>query len=198
MIWVAAQAGDDAEVPPPLPSPRGGGSAPQATGWGGGGRQGRQTIDRFKRATARRLRDNETVAEQSLWRALRRLPMHGSHFRRQVPIGDDFACLSAKLILEVDGSQHATPTGIAADAARTAWLGAEGFRVLRFWNNDIANDVDAVLELIRLALDEPSDRTTPTPPPSTPPRRASRADPPPRGEGRETRSRSRKKAPDHA
>jgi very-short-patch-repair endonuclease len=110
--------------------------------------------------------------------------MHGSHFRRQVPVGGyvaDFACLSAKLILEVDGSQHGTPKGNASDATRTAWLEAEGFRVLRFWNNDIANDVDAVLELIRLALDEPSDRTTPTPPPSTPPRRASRADPPPPG-----------------
>jgi very-short-patch-repair endonuclease len=171
-----------------LPSPRGGGSArDSATGWRGGGRQGRQKIDQFKRATAKRVRDNDTAAEQILWRALHRLPMEGSHFRRQVPIGNYVAdfCLSAKLILEVDGSQHSTPTGLTSDAERTAWLEREGFQVLRFWNNDVAGDIDAVLEHILAAL---SERLAPR----TPPRRAARADPPPRGESRKRGNRGDK------
>jgi very-short-patch-repair endonuclease len=70
---------------------------------------GRPTIDSFRRRTARRLRANTTDAERTLWRHLRKLETEGTHFRRQVPIGPyvaDFACMAARLVIEVDGSQH--------------------------------------------------------------------------------------------
>ena len=88
-------------------------------------------------AIARRLRRNPTDAEKRLWSKLRHKQLSGHRFRRQVPIGPyivDFACLGARLIVEVDGGQHANQ--IERDNARTAWLGGQGFRVLRFWNND--------------------------------------------------------------
>ena len=81
--------------------------------------------------------------------------MEGSHFRRQVPIGPyvaDFACMAAHLIVEVDGSQHGTEEGQTRDEVRTKWLEQEGFRVLRFWNNDITNQTEGVLESIYAAL----------------------------------------------
>jgi very-short-patch-repair endonuclease len=156
----------------------------------------RRTIDSFRRDTARRLRANTTGAEDILWRHLRRSPVLGTHFRRQVPIGRyvvDFACLATRLIVEVDGSQHAEGPVAESDKERTRWLEAEGYRVLRFWNNDITQNIDGVLEAIHSAIsptmliDEPikharrRDWTAPSA--ATPPRRASRADPPPVGEG---------------
>ena len=102
---------------------------------------------------ARALRANQTEAETRLWRLLRDRRLAGAKFRRQVPIGPyiaDFACLAAKLIVEVDGGQHAE--NAAADAARTAWLEEQGFRVLRFWNNDALANSDGVLEEILAAL----------------------------------------------
>jgi very-short-patch-repair endonuclease len=66
----------------------------------------------------------------------------------------DFACMSPRLIIEVDGSQHGSDFGLAADAVRTRWLEAEGYRVLRFWNNDVIARTDAVLEAIYAALVE--------------------------------------------
>ena len=86
---------------------------------------------------------------------LQTLEMSGSHFRRQVPIGPyvaDFACLAAKLIVDVDGSQHASASGMVRDAARTQWLENEGFHVIRFWNNDLTENPSGVLETIRAAL----------------------------------------------
>jgi very-short-patch-repair endonuclease len=155
-------------------------------------------ISAFRRQTARRLRENSTDAEQRLWRALRRLPVHGSHFRRQVPIGRyvaDFACLAARLIIEVDGSQHASAHNIVRDDDRTRWFEAEGYKVLRFWNNDISNNIDTVLSAIHAALPAPDDaeprllvlqrhRWTTTADRATPPRlsTSSLADPPPPGE----------------
>src|SRR6266700_3684509 len=115
----------------------------------------RRTIKSFRRDTAKRLRANATNAEEVLWRHLRRIPMEGSHFRRQVPIGPyvaDFACMAAHLIVEVDGSQHGTEEGQTRDEVRTKWLEQEGFRVLRFWNNDITNQTEGVLESIYAAL----------------------------------------------
>ena len=101
---------------------------------------------------ARRLRRNMTDAERVLWRALRQsLPVY--HWRKQVPLGPyfaDFASHSAKLIIEVDGGQHATET--AYDAKRTAFLHGQGFRVLRFWNNDILSNIDGVLRMVAQAL----------------------------------------------
>jgi very-short-patch-repair endonuclease len=81
--------------------------------------------------------------------------MTGSHFRRQVPIGPyiaDFACLAARLGIEVDGSQHALTDEATRDAERTRWLEAEGYKVIRFWNNDIVKDIDGVLAAVYAAL----------------------------------------------
>jgi very-short-patch-repair endonuclease len=83
------------------------------------------------------------------------LPIYGSHFRRQVPIGPyiaDFACMAARLIIEIDGSQHGTDVGIARDSERTQWLEQEGYRVIRFWNNDLSQNIEGVLETIHAAL----------------------------------------------
>jgi very-short-patch-repair endonuclease len=109
------------------------------------------------------MRKEQTEAERKLWWPLRhRLPVHGSHFRRQAQIGPylaDFACHHSKLIVEIDGGQHAERT--AQDAARTRRLETEGYRVLRFWNNDVLSNIDGVLTEIHRAL-----TTTPTPGPS--------------------------------
>lgn len=134
---------------PSPPSPAGGGSPAQQAGWGDG------PISAHRRATARRLRAAETSAEQKLWRGLRRLPLGGSHFRRQVPIGPyvaDFACLAARLVIEVDGSGHAMDATVARDAERTAWLEAQGYTVLRFWNPDVLTRLDDVLASIDAAV----------------------------------------------
>jgi very-short-patch-repair endonuclease len=110
---------------------------------------------KFRRATARRLRANQTGAEATLWRQLRKLETKGTHFRRQVPIGNyvaDFACLASRLVIELDGSQHGEASVKIHDDERTRWLETEGYRVLRFWNNDITKNLDGVLETIYGAL----------------------------------------------
>jgi very-short-patch-repair endonuclease len=113
-------------------------------------------------SVARGLRRNPTEAERHLWSRLRRRQLDGFRFRRQVPLGQyvaDFACLSARLIIEVDGGPH--DWGSKADATRTAWLEAAGFRVERFWNNDVLANPDGVLERIREALEHPPPRPSP-------------------------------------
>jgi very-short-patch-repair endonuclease len=156
------------------------------------------TISVFRRQTAKRLRHASTAAEDLLWRRLRKFPVTGTHFRRQVPIGPyiaDFACMAAGLVIEVDGSQHGHDDFRARDDARTRWLEAEGYRVIRFWNNDLTNNMDGVLDTIYAAIFGSSDaearplkhqrrrRSVAVGQADTPPRRASRADPPPAGEG---------------
>jgi very-short-patch-repair endonuclease len=94
-----------------------------------------------------------TDAEARLWMRLRAKQIDGHRFRRQVPMGPyivDFACLDAQVIVEVDGSQHLV--ALNRDAERTAELQTRGFRVLRFWNNDVLEQTESVLEEIRLAL----------------------------------------------
>jgi very-short-patch-repair endonuclease len=101
------------------------------------------------------LRKNATYAEIKLWRHLRQVPMLGSHFRRQVPVGPyvaDFACMAAKLLIEVDGGQHNEDKNIRRDQTRTQLLNAEGYRVIRFWNNEIINNIDGVMEVIYAAV----------------------------------------------
>jgi len=152
------------------------------------------TISAFRRRTAKRLRETTTAAEDLLWRRLRRFPISGTHFRRQAPIGPyvaDFACMAARLIIEVDGSQHGRDDLRKRDEGRTRWLEAEGYRVIRFWNNDLTTNMDGVLEAIYAAIygassDEPvhlKHQRRKRDAAATPPRRAVRADPPPAGEG---------------
>jgi very-short-patch-repair endonuclease len=114
-------------------------------------------MDRFRRANAKRLRSTSTDAERKLWRHLWRIPIDGSHFRRQVPIGPyfaDFACHQIGLIIELDGSQHATDDALKRDAARTAFLEAQGYKVIRFWNAEVLTELDAVLDTIFAAVRE--------------------------------------------
>jgi very-short-patch-repair endonuclease len=146
---------------------------------------------------AKRLRANTTAAEDLLWRKLRRFPMTGSHFRHQAPIGPyvaDFACMAARLIIEVDGSQHGDDGNRRRDDTRTRWLEAKGYRVLRIWNNDLTSNMDAVLEAIYAAVYGSSSaepvhlrherrKRGATPSPLAPPGRAPRAGPPLAGEG---------------
>ncbi len=109
----------------------------------------------IRRNLAKRLRANTTSAEDRLWQGLRLFPMSGSHFRRQVPIGPyvaDFACMAARLIIEVDGSQHGDDNHRRHDEARTRWLEAQGYRVLRFWNNDLTTNMNGVLDAIYAAI----------------------------------------------
>ncbi len=97
---------------------------------------------------ARYLRKNMTDAERTLWRSLRQRQLRYK-FRRQRPIGEyivDFACLYPKLIVEVDGGQHQWRT--AQDLERTQRLEAEGYTVLRFWNNEVLEETDSVLDAI--------------------------------------------------
>jgi very-short-patch-repair endonuclease len=93
-----------------------------------------------------------TDAERNLWRALKAaLPQH--HWRKQVPLGPyfaDFASHSARLIIEVDGGQHDSEI----DAARTHFLTAEGYRVIRFWNSDVLQNIDGVVARIAASLSE--------------------------------------------
>nr|WP_246225833.1 endonuclease domain-containing protein [Chelativorans xinjiangense] len=101
-----------------------------------------------------------TDAERRLWWHMReKLPLEGTHFRRQVPIGTyvvDFCCLRHWLIIEVDGNQHGTDAAIAYDARRDAYLRRQGFRVLRFSNYEIMRELDPVLDTIHAALVAPT------------------------------------------
>lgn len=109
-----------------------------------------------KIALARQLRREMTDAERALWRVLRdREAMAGHKFRRQHPIGPyvaDFACLETRLIVEADGGQHDQS---GHDASRDAFLRREGFQTLRFWNNDILQNLEGVCDMILRQLSEP-------------------------------------------
>jgi very-short-patch-repair endonuclease len=94
-----------------------------------------------------------TDAEQRLWQAIRGKQILNHRFRRQHPIGKyiaDFACIDKKLIIELDGGQHQEQ--IAYDEKRTVFLNAQGWQVLRFWNNDVLNNLEGVLVNIAEAL----------------------------------------------
>lgn len=105
----------------------------------------------------RRLRRATTEAESLLWSRLRAHRLAGVHFRRQHPIGPyivDFCATDVKLIVEVDGGGHIDQAKY--DMERSAYLGASGYRVLRFWNDEIMKDMDTVLGVILEALERPS------------------------------------------
>jgi adenine-specific DNA-methyltransferase len=104
---------------------------------------------------ARHLRKNPTDAESRLWQHLQQRQLAGFRFRRQAPLGPyvaDFVCQSEKLVVEVDGGEHADR--IEHDNRRTAWLAANGYRVLRFWNNDVLGNTESVLETILKTIEE--------------------------------------------
>ena len=104
------------------------------------------------RSHARSLRSTMTDAEKRIWFRLRAHRLNGTSFRRQFPIGTyivDFVCLDARLIVEIDGGQHAESE---RDKVRDAWLRSEGFVVLRFWNNDVLANTAGVIEKINEAL----------------------------------------------
>jgi very-short-patch-repair endonuclease len=103
---------------------------------------------------ARQMRKQPTDAEHLLWFELRNRQLNGFRFNRQVRIGPyicDFCCRSEKLVIELDGSQHATME--AEDARRTAWLTPSGYTVLRFWNDEVVFERAAVLDTILAALE---------------------------------------------
>jgi very-short-patch-repair endonuclease len=104
---------------------------------------------------ARRLRKNPTDAESRLWLHLLQKQLGGFRFRRQVPLGPyvtDFVCQSEKLVVEIDGGQHADK--IEHDERRSVWLAENGYRVLRFWNNDVLANTEGVLETILRTLEQ--------------------------------------------
>ena len=109
----------------------------------------------IRRATAKELRANTTPHERALWRALKELPTDGTHFRRQAPIGPyvvDFFCPAKRLIIELDGGHHNDDGTAQRDRERQQWLEQEGYRVIRFWNSEINDDLTAVLEKIYVEL----------------------------------------------
>jgi very-short-patch-repair endonuclease len=117
-----------------------------------------KAYDRTPTLRSRELRNSATDAERALWRYISNRQLCGVRFNRQVPMGPyicDFVARTPRLIVELDGGQHA----IAADydANRTAFLQQRGYRVMRFWNNDVLENLDGVLRVIEEALkDKPS------------------------------------------
>ncbi len=113
-----------------------------------------RAANEMKTERARRLRKAATNAEMALWCRLRSRRLNGYKFVRQEPVGPytvDFACRDRRLVIEVDGGQHAENT---RDVIRDKWLVDHNYRVLRFWNNDVLNNVAGVLETIATALAE--------------------------------------------
>ena len=104
-------------------------------------------------ANARLMRKTPTDAEKHLWRHLRLRQLDGHRFRRQHPISRyivDFICLEKKLIIELDGGHHSQQTQL--DAERSTWLESGGYRVLRFWNNQVLQETEGVVQSILIAL----------------------------------------------
>lgn len=99
-----------------------------------------------------------TKAERVLWREIRYRQILGRKFRRQAPIGPfiaDFLCVECRLVIELDGGQHALAAGRASDAGRDTCLAAQGYIVLRFWNNEVADNLAGVLERICEVVKKP-------------------------------------------
>ena len=116
-----------------------------------------------QRANARTMRRIPTDAERKFWWRVRDRRLGGYKFKRQFLIGPyiaDFACLERKLIVELDGGQHATQ--ISYDNRRSDFLRAQGFHILRFWNTDVLSNLDDIVEIVLQALSAPL--TLPSPP----------------------------------
>jgi very-short-patch-repair endonuclease len=104
---------------------------------------------------ARELRTNSTDAERRLWQKLKRRQVAGVKFRRQQPIGPyivDFVCLERRVVVEVDGGQHSEQ--LHQDERRSQWLESQGYRVLRFWNNDVLANTEVVAQTVLDAVEK--------------------------------------------
>jgi very-short-patch-repair endonuclease len=120
----------------------------------------------FKNGAARRLRVDATECERKLWALLRSKQFSGLRFRRQQPLGPyivDFYCSAAELIIELDGEQHGTDESVAYDTVRDSWLRSQGYRVLRFSNEEFLKHRELVIEGIGRAIRE-SGAPLPEPP----------------------------------
>ena len=109
-------------------------------------------------AKARELRKVPTTAEKLLWACLRDKQLHNAKFRRQHPLGNyilDFYCHESQLAIELDGGGHAEPEQQKVDVQRTEWLNEQGVTVIRFWNNEVMENIEGVLQRIADALDSP-------------------------------------------
>ena len=105
--------------------------------------------------SARQLRKDSTPAEARMWEQLRNRQLTNQKFRRQAPVGPfivDFICLEKKLVIELDGWTHSTETEVANDKRRTSFLESQGYKVIRFQNDEAMNGMDEVLTLIVEAL----------------------------------------------
>ena len=105
-----------------------------------------------KNLLARKLRKNQTSQERIMWNLLRNQQFQGLKFRRQYPVGNyivDFICKEIKLIIEIDGGQHNSEDGIEYDIKRTEDLETKGYKVIRFWNNEIDNNLEGVYQILR-------------------------------------------------
>ncbi len=113
--------------------------------------------DNDQREFARALRNQPTEAERRLWHFLRAEKLRGRKFRRQATIGPyviDFVCFADKLIVELDGPQHLEPEALEHDQRRTGWLTARGYRVVRFRNQELDENIRAVVDAIGRVIDE--------------------------------------------
>jgi very-short-patch-repair endonuclease len=139
-------------------------------GWGEGALVTQRTVKKRKSraphlAFAKRLRHEQTEAEQKFWRRVRNRGIGGCKFKRQYPMGiyvADFACLERRLIVELDGSQHAERQ--EHDRIRDEWLASQGFRIVRFWNVEVFTNLERVMERVLRELDvgaAPSPRPSP-------------------------------------
>jgi very-short-patch-repair endonuclease len=131
----------------------------------------RRTTPPRQAAFAKDMRQDMTGPERKLWKALRwRVPIEGTHFRRQVSLGPyivDFCSYGAKIVIEVDRNPHGTMKSGEQDANRTAFMETQGYRVLRFSNRDVMLHIDIVLDTIAAALSTTSTPdSSPTPSPS--------------------------------
>ena len=116
---------------------------------------------------ARVLRKNQTDAESLLWYHLRDRHLSGHKFRRQHPMGvfiADFVCIERRIVVEVDGGQHALQG--EEDKRRSAYLKSKGYRVVRFWDNEVLKDTQAVLEAILKMIESDTPSPRPSPPQS--------------------------------
>lgn len=118
---------------------------------------------------ARELRKKTTPQEQKLWNILRKKNFHGLKFTRQFPIGNyivDFACRSKKIVIEIDGGQHNEENNIKYDKTRTKYLNSKGYKVIRFWNNEIDQNLDGVYEKLLNILEGYQNHTSSLPSPN--------------------------------